>query len=134
MTRINSSAALAFAALLLTASCGGSKDEKAAEGAAKTGAAAETPVAATAAQKALPVAVTALEAKPFTSYLEVQGRVDFDQNATVPATAAGTLTSIRVQRGDRVRRGQVLATIDAAILDAAIGELKTRLDLTQIAA
>jgi membrane fusion protein, multidrug efflux system len=61
----------------------------------------------------------------------VQGRVDFDQNATVAATAAGTLTSIRVQRGDRVSRGQVLATIDAAILDAAISELRTRLELTQ---
>ncbi|MEJ7660781.1 MAG: biotin/lipoyl-binding protein [Hymenobacter sp.] len=51
----------------------------------------------------------------------MQGRVDFDQNATVGARAAGTLTSVRVQRGDRVRQGQVLATIDASILDASIG-------------
>ncbi len=128
MTRINTPV-LAFATLLLAASCGGAKDEKT-TAAAGTG----TPVtttAAPAAQKALPVSVTPVTPQTFTSYLEVQGRVDFDQNATVPATAMGTLTSIRVQRGDQVRRGQVLATIDAAILDAAMSELRTRLELTQ---
>ncbi|RZK89144.1 MAG: efflux RND transporter periplasmic adaptor subunit, partial [Hymenobacter sp.] len=64
--------------------------------------------------------------------LEVQGRVDFDQNATVGARAAGTLTSVRVQRGDQVRKGQIIATVDASILDANIAELRTRLDLAKI--
>ena len=131
MTRPNHFAsALAFATLLLASACGGAKtDEKPAANSA------ETPAATTAApavQKALPVGVTKVTPQTFSSYIEVQGRVDFDQNATVPSTAAGTLTSIRVQRGDRVGRGQVLATIDAAILDAAIAELRTRLELTQI--
>jgi membrane fusion protein (multidrug efflux system) len=61
----------------------------------------------------------------------VQGRVDFDQNATVGARAAGSLTSIRVERGDRVSKGQVLATIDASILDANAAELRTRMDLAK---
>ena len=61
----------------------------------------------------------------------MQGRVDFDQNATVSARSAGSLTSLRVQRGDRVRKGQVLATIDAGVLDANIAELRTRLDLAR---
>lgn len=130
MTRINSAAAALTFATLVLASCGGS--DKKADQAADKGA--ETPVtttAAPAAQKALPVSVTKVTPQTFSSYIEVQGRVDFDQNANVPATAAGTLTSIRVQRGDHVGRGQVLATIDASVLDAAISELRTRLELTQ---
>ena len=79
--------------------------------------------------QATPVAVLKVQPESFKSYLEVQGRVDFDQNATVAARAAGTLTSLRVQRGDRVSRGQTLATIDASILDASISELRTRLPL-----
>ena len=128
MTRINSSAALALAVVLLTA-CGGAKKEESA-GAAGAGTPAATTAAAT--QKPVPVAVKALAPEKFTSYVEVQGRVDFDQNATVAARAAGTITALNVQRGDRVRKGQVLATIDAAILTAGIAELRTRLDLTRV--
>ncbi|MBC8082335.1 MAG: efflux RND transporter periplasmic adaptor subunit, partial [Hymenobacter sp.] len=46
--------------------------------------------------------------------------------------SAGTLTSVRVQDGDRVSRGQILATVDPAVLDASIAELRTRLDLTRV--
>ena len=52
---------------------------------------------------AVPVSVLKVAPQNFAGYLEVQGRVDFDQNATVGARAAGTLTSIRVQRGDQVQ-------------------------------
>lgn len=130
MTRLNHTSVIAFATLLLASACGGSKDEKATAATPESNTPAVT-ASAPAAQKALPVGVTKVTPQTFNSYIEVQGRVDFDQNATVPSTAAGTLTSIRVQRGDRVGRGQVLATIDAAILDAAIAELRTRMELTQ---
>ncbi|GAB3635361.1 efflux RND transporter periplasmic adaptor subunit [Hymenobacter arcticus] len=81
---------------------------------------------------AVPVSILKVAPENFAGYLEVQGRVDFDQNATVGARSAGTLTSVRVQRGDRVRKGQVLATVDASILDANIAELRTRMDLARI--
>ena len=134
-------AALLLAGTLLLASCGGSssKDPKAqldklkAEQAAtqakiieleaKTGGPAVAP--------ATPVSVMNAKPESFKSYLEVQGRVDFDQSATVGSRAAGSLTSIRVQRGDHVRKGQVLATIDASILDANAAELRNRLDLAK---
>ncbi|HEX8327503.1 MAG TPA: efflux RND transporter periplasmic adaptor subunit [Hymenobacter sp.] len=136
-------AALFLASTLLLASCGGdSKDPRAelaklkkeqaanqakiAELEAKTGAGDEA-----AAANITPVSVMNVQPESFKSYLEVQGRVDFDQNATVGARAAGSLTSIRVQRGDRVGKGQVLATIDASILDANIAELRTRMDLAR---
>ena len=133
-----------LAATLFLASCGGGdKDPKAelvklkAEQAAtqakiadletKTGA-----KEADAANSAVPVSVLKVAPQSFAGYLEVQGRVDFDQNATVGARAAGMLTSVRVVRGAQVRKGQVLATVDASVLDASIAELRTRLDLAKI--
>ncbi|WBO84457.1 efflux RND transporter periplasmic adaptor subunit [Hymenobacter yonginensis] len=127
---------------LLTA-CGGEKDPQAelaklkkeqaanqakiAELEAKSGAKAEGAAAQT-----TPVSVIKVAPESFKSYLELQGRVDFDQNANVSARAAGTLTSLRVQRGDRVSKGQTLATVDASILDASIAELRTRMDLARV--
>ncbi|MDB5234070.1 MAG: transporter [Hymenobacter sp.] len=133
--------ALFLAGTLLLASCGGSsskdpkaqlaklKSEQAATQAKITELEAKTGGPATVA----PTPVSVMNAKPqsFKSFLEVQGRVDFDQNATVGSRAAGSLTSIRVQRGDQVRKGQVLATIDASILDANAAELRTRMDLAR---
>ena len=82
--------------------------------------------------QAVPVSIIKVQPESFTSYLEVQGRAEFDQNATVAARSAGTLTSVRVQRGDRVGKGQVLASIDASVLDASVEELRTRLDLARV--
>ena len=130
----------AFAALLLAA-CGGTKDPKAelaelqkqqAETQAKITALAANNKAVAPAQPAVPVTATVVKPENFASYLEVQGRIEFDQNATVPARMAGTLTSVRVVRGDRVSAGQVLATIDASVLDASVAELRTRLDLARV--
>lgn len=131
-----------IAGSLLLASCGGSQDPQAelaklkAEQAdtqakiatleARTGAAKKDSAA-----NAVPVSIIKVAPESFSGYLEVQGRIDFDQNSTVAARAAGTLTSVRVQRGDQVRRGQVLATIDASLLDANMAELRTRLDLAR---
>lgn len=105
---------------------------KIAELEAKAGPAATADKDAAATAQAVPVAVMNVKPADFRSYLEVQGRVDFDQNATVSARSAGSLTSLRVERGDRVRRGQVLATIEAGVLEASISELHTRLDLARV--
>jgi membrane fusion protein (multidrug efflux system) len=132
-----------LAATLFLASCGGGdkdpnaeltklKAEQAATQAkiadleAKTGSAKAADAAS-----AVPVSVIKVATENFAGYLEVQGRVDFDQNATVGARAAGTLTSVRVQRGDQVRKGQILATVDASVLDANIAELRTRMELAK---
>ncbi|MFD1467381.1 efflux RND transporter periplasmic adaptor subunit [Hymenobacter caeli] len=128
---------------LIMASCGGAKDPKAeltklkADQAATQAKIAALEVStgagkADSAAAAVPVSVLTVAPQRFAGYLEVQGRVDFDQNATVGARAAGTLTSVRVQRGDRVHQGQVLATVDAGVLDASMAELRTRLDLARI--
>ncbi len=85
------------------------------------------------AQQKPPVPVTVLTVQPdtFRQYLEVQGRVDFDQNANVSARVPGVLTDVRVQRGDQVKNGQILATLDAQLVQQGIQELETQLDLAR---
>jgi RND family efflux transporter MFP subunit len=78
---------------------------------------------------AVPVTVESLEPQTFSHYLETQGRIDFDQNVGVSAKVPGVLTSVRVERGDRVSKGQTLATIDASVLEQSMAELKTGWDL-----
>jgi RND family efflux transporter MFP subunit len=133
-----SSSALLFLAFL--ASCGGEKDPKAelaklkqeqAANAAKIAELEAKAGPATTTIAATPVSVISVQPESFTSYLEVQGRADFDQNANVSPRVPGVLTSIRVQRGDRVGKGQVIATQDAAVLESGIAELRTRLDLAR---
>jgi RND family efflux transporter MFP subunit len=84
-------------------------------------------------KKTVPVSVAAISPDTFRHYLAVQGRVDFDQNVFVSPKVGGVLTSVRVKRGDRVTKGQTMATIDAQVLEQNIAELKTRLELANIA-
>ena len=84
-------------------------------------------------KKTVPVSVATIAQDTFRHYLEVQGRVDFDQNVLVSPKVGGVLTSMRVNRGDRVSKGQTMATIDAQVLEQNMAELQTRLDLARIA-
>ncbi|MBC5994852.1 efflux RND transporter periplasmic adaptor subunit [Pontibacter cellulosilyticus] len=84
-------------------------------------------------KKTVPVTVEALSQDTFRHYLEVQGKVDFDQNVLVSAKVPGVLTSVRVERGNKVSKGQTMATIDAQVLEQNLAEVRTRLDLAKIA-
>lgn len=84
-------------------------------------------------KKTVPVSVASLAQDTFRHYVEVQGKVDFDKNVLVSARVPGVLTSVRVGRGDRVAKGQTMATIDALVLEQSIAELKTRMELANIA-
>ncbi|RAU84049.1 efflux RND transporter periplasmic adaptor subunit [Pontibacter arcticus] len=84
-------------------------------------------------RKTVPVSVETMETDTFRHYLEMQGRADFDQNVLVSSKVPGVLTSIKVTRGDKVSKGQTMATIDAQVLEQSLAELRTRLDLARIA-
>ncbi|PTX22663.1 RND family efflux transporter MFP subunit [Pontibacter mucosus] len=134
-----------FAGILSLASCGGENDKQAQLDALKEQQAsiqkqieeleaelkAEGKTVAVQ-QKTVPVSVTTLAQDTFRHYLEVQGRVDFTQNVLVSAKVPGVLTSVRVERGDRVTKGQTMATIDAQVLEQNMAEVKTRLDLANV--
>lgn len=65
----------------------------------------------------------------FSNYLEVQGRVDAEENVQVNPEVQGVVTAVYAAIGQNVSRGQVLAQIDDKVLNQNISELQTQLDL-----
>lgn len=88
--------------------------------------------------KANPTAVTkklveadALNTQDFAHYVEVQGNVASEQNVMIAPEIPGVIIKRYVQVGDVVRRGQVIAEIDAESVRKNIAEIETRLELAR---
>ena len=79
--------------------------------------------------KSLTVGITDIKAQEFSHYVEVQGRVDGDENVGVyPKNQGGVVVNVFVKTGDNVKKGQVLAQIDDQILRQSIKGIQTQLD------
>lgn len=81
----------------------------------------------TAELKMTDVLVTEVKPEAFNHYLEVQGKVDGEDNIAVSAQMAGVITSVFVKEGDAVRKGQVMAQIDNSVLKQQIESVRTQL-------
>ncbi len=81
------------------------------------------------AEEAKNVSVMEVNESLFSNYLEVQGRVDAEQNVQVNPEAQGVVTAVYAAIGQNVSRGQILAQIDDKVLNQNIAELQTQLDL-----
>lgn len=80
-------------------------------------------------QPSTPVKVMDLSKTLFEHFIEVQGRIDGNENiGVVPRNAGGVVTKIYVSQGDRVTAGQVLAELDNEVLKQSMIELQTSLD------
>ncbi len=74
------------------------------------------------------VNVEILAKKTFDHYIEVQGRIDGNENIAVsPRNQGGVVTKILVHEGDNVTMGQVLAELDADVLKQQLKDLKNKL-------
>lgn len=83
--------------------------------------------------KLIEIATLAIKAQTFKTYIEVQGRVDADENVSLSSEAPGTLTKINVKVGDQVSKGQVLAETDTRAIQQQIADLQISLDFaTQV--
>lgn len=73
--------------------------------------------------------VSVTEAKPeeFNHYLEVQGKVDGEDNIAVSAQMPGSITAVYVKEGDAVRKGQVMAQLDNSVLKQQVESMKQQL-------
>ncbi|WP_298793243.1 efflux RND transporter periplasmic adaptor subunit [uncultured Allomuricauda sp.] len=77
--------------------------------------------------------VTTIEAKAqkFNHYLELQGDVMTKQNVLVYPEMGGTLYRVYVKEGQKVAKGQVLASIDDGGLSSQLAQLKTQSELAK---
>ncbi|HWY37785.1 MAG TPA: efflux RND transporter periplasmic adaptor subunit [Bacteroidia bacterium] len=84
-------------------------------------------------EKTLEVIATAITPQTFKTYIEVQGRIDADENVSLSSEMPGTITQIHVKVGEEVSKGQVLAETDAKAIQQQMSDLQTNLDLaTQV--
>jgi RND family efflux transporter MFP subunit len=84
------------------------------------------------AEKAIQVKASKLETTQFNHFIEIQGVVDGDQNVSVSPQIGGVVTNVYVREGSVVKKGQIMATLDAEVLKQSIEEIKTQLDMANI--
>jgi RND family efflux transporter MFP subunit len=89
------------------------------------------PNAEQAGNSGIPVRVTDAAKCVFNHFIKVQGIVDGDQNIAVSPQIAGLVTAVYVQEGTQVKKGQVMAELDAQVQKQTIEEVKTQLDLAK---
>jgi len=73
------------------------------------------------------VSVKPIAFETFKHYIDVQGRVEGDENVTISGKMAGTVDRILVNEGDEVREGQILAELENSVLKQSFEELKSAL-------
>ena len=77
------------------------------------------------------VTVTSFKAeeKIFNHYIEVQGVVKADKTIELRSEMGGTITAILIKQGQKVNKGQVLATLESSVIDNSVLQLTTQLNL-----
>jgi membrane fusion protein (multidrug efflux system) len=78
--------------------------------------------------KIIEITTIPVKAQTFKTYIEVQGRIDADENVSLSSEIPGTITKINVKVGDEVSKGQVLAETDTRAIQQQMSDLQTSLD------
>jgi RND family efflux transporter MFP subunit len=73
------------------------------------------------------VAVTEMKTETFNHFIEVQGKLDGEENLGVSAKAPGTVEAVYVRMGDKVTKGQILAKLDDAVLQQSLKQMTDNL-------
>ena len=82
------------------------------------------------AQRAAPVGVDEIIMQPFAQTVPLLGELVAKQSGAVAARIDGTVAAMHVQVGDRVARGQALATLDKAELELRLALVRAQYDET----
>lgn len=80
-------------------------------------------------EKIVNVAVTNVETSNFKHFIDVQGRVDGDENTTISAKVPGLVLNVLAKPGSVVKAGQVLAEVDGNAIRKQIQSMETNLSL-----
>jgi membrane fusion protein (multidrug efflux system) len=83
-------------------------------------------------EKVVAVTVSPIAAQTFKHFVEIQGRVDAKNNLFVSPQMGGAITNIYVKEGDYVKQGQLIASIDNAVLKQSIQEIDVQLGTAKV--
>lgn len=81
--------------------------------------------------KSTDVNVYTVKPAPFTNYVELQGKIDAQDNVVAYPQSPGTITAIYVKAGQHVSRGQVLVQLDNSVLNQQIAQAETQVALNR---
>ncbi len=75
------------------------------------------------------VSIEDIQLQPFNHYIEVQGKLDGDENLSVYPESMGVVTSVSVHVGEHVNAGQTMARINDAAYQEQLKSLQTNYEL-----
>lgn len=78
---------------------------------------------------AINVSIQTMKHQPFAHFVGVEGIVEAEEDIMVSFQSQGEITELYVEEGDRVKKGQVLARLNASPLKNQLAELQTRAEL-----
>ena len=73
------------------------------------------------------VGLSEITLAPFRHYIDLQGKVDANESVMATAKMPGSLKRVLVNNGDNVKKGQLLAEIDDAVMVKSLAELEGQL-------
>lgn len=92
----------------------------------------DSAIAANTVNSNLPLVTTLQTQKEkFLHYVELQGDVTTKQNVLIYPEAPGTLLKVHVVEGQKVKKGQLLGTVDNGGLESQLIQMKTQLELAK---
>ncbi len=77
------------------------------------------------------IGFTEMKAEPFNHFIEVQAKVEGDEDVIISAESMGSVKAVHVDAGDKVSKGQILAETDDRIIRQGMAEMQTQLDLAK---
>ncbi|WP_454802589.1 efflux RND transporter periplasmic adaptor subunit [Mucilaginibacter phyllosphaerae] len=81
--------------------------------------------------KAVEVSVAEVKSGAFTNYVQIQGKIDAQDNVIAYPQSPGTITNIYVKPGQHVSKGQVMAQLDNSVLQQQIAQSEAQVSLNQ---
>lgn len=73
--------------------------------------------------------VITVKAEDFKSYYEVQGLINADEEVVISSEIPGRLTSLNIELGSNVSKGQLIGTVDTEATEKQIEELRKSIEL-----
>jgi membrane fusion protein (multidrug efflux system) len=80
--------------------------------------------------KTTDVGVTEIKTQQFVNYVQIQGKIDAQDNVTAYPQMQATITNIYVKPGQHVSKGQLLVQLDNSVLQQQIAQGEAQLSLT----